>query len=144
MSRYLTVIFVLLFTVIHHGQDFSNNQKQEILKVLENQRLAWNSGDIEGYMMGYWNSDSLRFIGKNGITFGWKETLARYRKGYPTRERMGILTFEIISLEKLTENTALMIGKWSLQKLEKPVSGHFSLIWRKIGSNWLVVLDHTS
>ena len=30
--------------------------KQELRSILEKQKMAWNEGDIEGFMAGYWKS----------------------------------------------------------------------------------------
>lgn len=140
-------IFLLIFFVTLHSfqaQILLENNRKEILKVLENQRIAWNSGNIEEYMEGYWKSDSLKFIGKSGIRYGWKETLETYCKGYPTKEVMGVLTFDVISIESIAENHAFIIGKWKIERIGGEVSGYFSLIWQKIRGNWLIIVDHSS
>ncbi len=140
------VIFALMFlssAII--AQMFSEVDQAKILEALEQQRIAWNKGDLEGYMDGYWNSDSLRFIGKRGVQYGWNETLENYRKGYPDKEAMGKLSFEVISLEGLGNDSAFMIGKWKLDYPDKPsVEGYFTLLYKKIKGNWLVVADHSS
>ena len=126
------------------AQSIQDKDRAEILKALENQRIAWNSGDLEVYMMGYWQSDSLMFVGKRGVQYGWNATLENYRKGYPTKEAMGNLTFEVISLEGLGTDAAFMIGKWKLDYPDKSVEGHYTLLYRKINGKWLVVADHSS
>jgi len=107
------------------------------------QERAWNQGNVEGFMEGYWQSDSLKFIGSKGITYGWTKTLANYKKAYPTKNEMGTLNFELIEVKALSESAVYVIGKWSLQR-DKPVGGHFTLLWRKIGGKWVIVSDHTS
>ncbi len=107
------------------------------------QELAWNAGDIKGFMNYYWNNDSLKFIGSKGVTYGWQKTLDNYTKGYPTKEAMGILTFTIIECTSLSETAIYVIGKWELKK-EKPVGGHFTLLWKKIEGKWVIAADHTS
>ena len=126
------------------AQNLSEADHKEILQSLEDQRIAWNDGSIEKYMNGYWNSDSLRFIGKKGVQYGWKATLENYRKSYPSKEVMGRLTFEVISLEGTGGSSAFMIGKWKLDYTDKSVDGHFTLLYRKIKGKWLVVADHSS
>lgn len=134
---------LLSFTL--SAQTLSEKDRLLILQALENQRAAWNDGDIEKYMDGYWKSDSLRFIGKRGIQYGWIATLENYKKGYPTKEAMGKLYFEVISLEGIGNETAFMIGKWKLNYPDKPtVEGHFTLLYKKINGRWLVVADHSS
>ncbi|MDQ7816214.1 MAG: hypothetical protein RDU14_04260 [Melioribacteraceae bacterium] len=126
------------------AQNLSEADRKEILQSLEDQRIAWNDGSIEKYMNGYWNSDSLRFIGKRGVQYGWNSTFENYRKSYPSKEVMGRLTFEVISLEGTGGSSAFMIGKWKLDYTDKSVDGHFTLLYRKIKGKWLVVADHSS
>ncbi|KAF0141406.1 MAG: hypothetical protein FD122_1654 [Stygiobacter sp.] len=144
MKHFLTVVIFICLAAFTFAQNVKNADHEAILKVLEDQRIAWNSGNLEGYMQGYWKSDSLRFVGKNGVRYGWNETLNSYRKGYPSKTEMGNLTFNLISLEFLSQTSAFMIGKWSLERAENSVSGHFLLIWKKIEGNWLITADHSS
>ena len=117
--------------------------EKEISLVLDQQLQAWNSGDIDGFMAHYWKSDSLKFMTKNGITQGWQQTLDRYKKGYPNREAMGKLDFTIYSVELLSDQAALVIGKWKVDST-KSQEGHFNLLFKKIDNRWVIVLDHTS
>lgn len=143
-----TNLYILLFVLSISFQAIAqiNNEKDksEILQVLEFQRKAWNEGNIEEYMLGYWHSDSLRFVGKNGITTGWESTLKRYKKGYPDKLSMGKLTFNVLSLEILNKDTAFMIGKWEIEQKSEEISGHFTLLWKKLDNKWLIVTDHSS
>jgi len=116
-----------------------------ILSVLEFQRVAWNEGDIEQFMEGYWNSEELSFTGKKGVTKGWQATKENYLKSYPDRATMGQLGFEVLELNFLCDESAHMIGKWHLTRQEQEdVGGFFTLIWMKIEGRWLIVADHTS
>lgn len=121
-----------------------SEEKYEIMKVLNLQETAWNKGDLEEYMSGYWHSDSLMFVGSKGIQFGWEKTLANYKKSYPDKKAMGELSFEIISLDVLSEESAFMLGKWFLKREIGNLSGHFTLLWKKISGEWKVVIDHSS
>ncbi|MCU0361214.1 MAG: nuclear transport factor 2 family protein [Bacteroidia bacterium] len=119
---------------------------QELTKVLDlmkAQELAWNAGDLEGFMTPYLNSDSLLFVGGSGITYGWNSTLNRYKKAYPDKASMGELKFTILKTEQLSPDYIYVLGKWSLKK-EKPASGHFTLIWKKIKGEWKITSDHSS
>jgi ketosteroid isomerase-like protein len=115
-----------------------------VRRLMHQQELAWNKGDIEGFMDHYWNSDSLRFIGSKGITYGWEKTLDNYKKGYPTKDAMGILTFNINSIEKLSPTSIYVIGQWHLQKKDSEVGGYFTLLSKKKNGKWVIVADHTS
>ena len=121
----------------------STNEKENILKVMAQQEKDWNEGNIEAFMQGYWQSDSLMFIGKNGIKFGWQTTLDNYKKSYPDKKAMGKLTFEILKLEQ-NNSTAYMLGKWSLSRKGDNPKGYFTLYWKKIDGNWVITIDHTS
>ena len=119
---------------------------KDVNQVLDNMKIqeeSWNKGDVRGFMNYYWKSDSLKFIGSKGITYGWQKTLDNYIKGYPTKEAMGFLTFTILEATQLSETSIYVIGKWELKK-EKPSGGHFTLLWKKINNQWVIVADHTS
>lgn len=116
----------------------------QIRGVLAAQQQAWNRGDAEGFMKGYWKSDSLLFIGKSGVTKGWEKTLANYKKGYPDTAAMGKLAFDIIGVKPLSPDYAFVIGKWMLKRSIGDLSGHFTLLFRKIKGTWTIVADHSS
>lgn len=118
-------------------------QKKQILQVLESQKNAWNKGDIEGYMQGYWKSDSLVFIGSKGPTFGWTKTLENYKKGYPTTEKMGVLDFSNLQVKMLGRSYALVIGEWKLVRKNDEPHGIFTLVFQNFPSGWKVISDHT-
>jgi len=122
----------------------AQNFETEIRSILSQQQDCWNKGDIDCFMVGYWESDDLRFMGKNGITRGFEATKARYKKSYPDQSAMGTLNFDILSVEKISRNQAILIGKWHLDRETEDLEGHFSLLWKKIEGEWLIVLDHSS
>lgn len=138
---------LLLCTITLYTTCFSQNSHSDTAEVrtsMGEQALAWNKGDIEGFMAYYWHSDSLRFIGSKGITYGWQQTLDNYKKGYPTLEAMGQLTFDIKSIEQLSANSIFVVGGWKLKKKDKDVGGYYTLLWRRIKGQWVIVVDHTS
>ena len=139
MKKSLLCGLLLMSAVLCFGQD-----KNAILKVLEDQRLAWNRGDLEGYMQGYWHSDSLMFVGKSGPQYGWQTTLNNYKKGYPDKAAMGQLTFDILKVELLDKTNAFVLGAWHLKRASDAPRGYFTLLLRKIKGVWLVVSDHSS
>ncbi len=122
----------------------SNKDTAAIKAVMANQQAAWNRADINAFMEGYWQSDSLKFVSQKGVTYGWNKTLENYKKGYPTPEAMGQLTFTILMLELLSQDSAFMIGKWELKRATDSPGGHFTLLWKKINGKWVIVVDHTS
>lgn len=120
------------------------NARQKILTLLNTQTQAWNRGDLEGFMKGYWENDSLRFIGKSGITYGYNNTLNNYKRGYPDTAAMGKLQFTILVVKKLSPRYYEVVGKWYLKRSIGDVSGHYTLLLRKINSKWVIVSDHSS
>jgi hypothetical protein len=122
----------------------STSAKGAIQHVMDQQQVDWNRGDIDGFMQGYWASDSLRFIGKRGITYGWQSTLDNYKRSYPDTEAMGRLQFTNLKMESLGDSSAYVIGKWELFRSSDTLSGHYSLLWKNINGRWLIVADHTS
>ncbi|MCC7293416.1 MAG: DUF4440 domain-containing protein [Phycisphaerales bacterium] len=125
------------------AKDPRRSDRQAILKVLDDQDRAWNGGDIDSFMIGYWNSPELTFASGGEITRGWKETLERYHKRYPDRQAMGRVSFTETAVKFLGPDAALVLGRWRLER-EKPVGGVFSLVFRRIEGQWLIVHDHTS
>jgi ketosteroid isomerase-like protein len=115
----------------------------EIRAVMDRQVAAWNVGDIDGFMAGYWNSPELRFVSGTSVTTGWAETLARYKKRYDTPEKRGHLAFSDIQVTPLGPDAAVVYGRWAITGV-KSADGLFTLTFRKIGGNWVIVLDHTS
>jgi uncharacterized protein (TIGR02246 family) len=119
--------------------------RKAILAILDRQTADWNAGRVEEFMNGYWESDSLTFVGKIGVTKGYAGTLASYKKRYPDRASMGTLKFDILKLEFMAPGVAYVIGKWHLTRPQVgDAGGHYTLVWRKINGRWLIVSDHSS
>jgi ketosteroid isomerase-like protein len=120
------------------------NDNAAIQLVLQKQENAWNNGNLEAFMQGYWNSDSLLFVGKSGITYGWQKTLDNYKRSYPDRAAMGKLHFNILEMKPVAEDAYFIIGKWQLTRSIGDIGGYFSLLFKKINGEWLIICDHTS
>ena len=118
--------------------------EQQILSSLAVQQNAWNEGDLVTFMGTYWNNDSLMFIGKSGVTYGYKNTLANYKKNYPDTATMGKLTFTLIQVKQLSPEYFHVTGKYYLTRTIGDASGHFTLLFRKINGKWVVISDHSS
>ena len=115
-----------------------------VRKILATQNAAWNHGDVDAFMVGYWHSDSLMFIGQNGITYGWQNTLNNYKKNYPDTATMGKLNFTLITVKPLSKEYYHVVGKWHLTRTVGNASGHFTLLFRKIKGEWVIIEDHSS
>ncbi|MGC4100676.1 YybH family protein [Ferruginibacter sp.] len=139
-------IFFLGIAFIFIAQLSSAQSKDEtvIRQSLEEQRAAWNAGNIDRFMQTYWQSDSLMFIGKSGITYGWQKTLENYKKGYPDTTVMGTLDFNILEVKRLSVLYFSVVGKWHLTRSVGDAAGYFTLLFKKIKNKWVIVMDHSS
>lgn len=139
MKKVLLAFF--LFTAFAAA---AQKEEQEIKNLLHIQTESWNKGDLEGFMQTYWKNDSLLFIGKNGIRWGWQETLANYKRSYPDTTAMGKLSFDILVVKELSPDYYYVVGKWMLKRTIGDLSGHYNLLLRKIKGQWVIVADHSS
>jgi len=122
----------------------SNSEEQKILALLHHQVHGWNSGSIESFMQGYAKIDSLRFASGGTVTYGWNTMLARYKKSYPTKEKMGTLEFTDITIDLISEHAAIVFGTWKLKREKDTPWGLFTLLCKNINGEWRIVHDHTS
>ncbi len=146
MRIFVLIVVTLFGTGIDHQSIPQQSDEQIILEVLKNQTECWNKGDIDCFMQSYWKSEKMMFIGKNGITHGWDQTLNNYKTRYPNRQTMGVLKFEILETEKISIEAYLIVGKFHLTRDVEigDAEGYFSLFFKKIEGEWFIVADHTS
>ncbi len=140
----MKLFFSILFIVLAHFSFGQNKDIQSIQKILSNQITAWNKGDLNSFMEGYWQNDSLVFIGKKGITYGFNKTLDNYKKNYPDKSHMGQLQSDIISMKPIDNSHYFIIGKWHLTRSVGDLEGHFTLLFKKINGIWNIIADHSS
>lgn len=138
------IIFIAIIFISPVVTRAQNADEMAIKRVLQKQIDGWNSGNIDEYMKGYWASDSLMFVGKNGPKQGYKTTVENYKKGYPDTAAMGKLGFDILQLKRLSPEYYHMTGRWSLNRTIGNVQGYFTLLFRKIKNKWFIVYDHSS
>ncbi|MEO0582957.1 MAG: nuclear transport factor 2 family protein [Bacteroidota bacterium] len=144
MTRFTIFLFLLLSFFSLSAQNMAPADEQAIREVMKAQEIAWTNGDIDAFMKGYWKSENLIFVGSSGVNHGWQATLDRYKKTYPDKAAMGKLTFELLKVEELGPETAFVLGKWHLAREKDELGGHFTLIWKKIEGEWVIVSDHSS
>lgn len=121
-----------------------DTDRDAIRAVLTAQDAAWNRGDIDAFLAGYWHSPELTFSGSNGVSRGWDGVLARYKKNYPDREAMGELDFSELEFRFLGPDAALVLGKWHLKREKGDIGGVFTLVWQRFPEGWKIIHDHTS
>ena len=139
-------LIVLLFFLCSFWESSyaQSADEKSILKILDDQTKFWNQGNLDQFVKGYWHHDSLMFIGQSGITYGYQNTLNNYKKNYSDTAKMGKLAFEIIKVQKLSDEYYFVVGKWFLKRTVGDLQGHYTLLFRKINKEWVIVADHSS
>lgn len=151
MQNLIVFSFLLLLSCNTKNESKNNDYNmqnteeiQAIKQMLRAQQDYWNNGDIDGFMKSYWNSQELIFTSLNHKpTYGWNNTLERYKESYPTKESMGELKFKIINLEIISKNTAVLKGEWELIRKKDHPLGIFWIELRKFEEDWLITKDST-
>ena|SRR5436190_7139202 len=137
---FLILLLALAWPVIAQ----SGKEEAAIRKVLDAQVEAWNRGDIEGFMTGYWRSEKLTFISGDKVTHGWQQTLDGYKRSYDTPAKMGTLMFSDLEFTMISKDAAVVLGSWALKRIKDTPKGKFTLTFRKFKEGWRIVMDHTS
>ncbi|WP_462253871.1 YybH family protein [Ferruginibacter sp.] len=138
------IYLLVLFIAVNKIAIAQTKDELQIRNSMNEQLAAWNAGDVDRFMLTYWQSDSLKFIGKSGVTYGWQKTLENYKKGYPDTAAMGKLDFNILEVKRLSVLYFFVVGKWHLTRSIGDVGGHFTLLFKKIKNKWVIVVDHSS
>lgn len=138
------IFCVALLLIASFSITAQSQQEAAIRKVMDDQTAAWNRGDIEGFMKGYWRSEKLTFISGDKVTRGWQKTLDNYKKSYDTPAKMGVLTFSDLEFTILSKDAAVVLGSWPLKREKDDPHGKFTLVFRKFKKGWRIVMDHTS
>jgi hypothetical protein len=135
-----SVFILCASTIVVAGK----HDEVNIKNLLAAQAVEWNKGNIDGYMIGYWHSDSLIFIGSKGVRYGYTKTLNRYKEAYPDADHMGLLSLNITQMKKLSRHYYFVVGKWALKRKAGDIEGSFTLLLQKINGKWQIICDHSS
>ena len=135
------LFLITIFTLTSTIAQTEAKDKAAILTIMKTQEKAWSNHDLEGFMQGYWKSDSLKFYGSSGLTKGWQQTLDNYKKGYPTKEHSGTLNFTIKDISKISENSYWVMGEYHLKRKVGDANGVFMIIFKRINGKWKIVAD---
>ena len=135
---------LLVCAICYSPLSAQNKDQKAIQSMLSAQVAEWNKGNIEGYMKGYWENDSLLFIGSKGPRYGYQTTLKRYKEAYPDAAHMGELISTNTSMQQLAPDYYFVVGKWELKRSVGDLNGSYTLLIRKIKGKWVIVCDHSS
>lgn len=128
----------------HFPAHSASLQTKRIEAVVQKQAEAWNRGDIDAFMDGYLRSSELRFASGGTVTRGFEPTLARYKARYNTPEAMGTLSFTELETVLLSEDAAVLHGRWQLTRDNDTPSGLFTLVFSRISGDWQIISDTTT
>ena len=143
MFRYLILVFLFSFCNLN-SQTLSTHDSILITSVMDKQKQAWNNFDIDEFMKGYLNFENLVFSGKNGPVYGWDNIKERYLRAYSRKDEMGEVSFKIDNIFMIDYNSAILIGRFFLKRIVGDLSGHFTLVFKKVNNKWFIISDHTS
>lgn len=141
MHKTLLTFLLLALAISGFAQ---TGPEASIRRIMTDQAVAWNKGNIDDFMKGYWNNDSLVFVGQSGLSYGYNTALANYKKHYDSPDKMGQLFFTLLSIKKISPDYCFVLGKWLLKRKAGDIGGIYSLLFRKIDGRWQIVVDHTS
>ena len=145
VSVVATLILILFsLTKLPAQPGVAADDQGAIRKILAAQQNAWNQGNVDAFLEGYWHSPDLTFSGSGGIARGWDGVLARYKKNYPDRAAMGQLDFSGLEFRFMGKDAALVLGHWHLARAQGDIGGVFSLVWQRFPEGWRIIHDHTS
>jgi hypothetical protein len=138
-------LLLLIIFFCAAGKIYSQSPDEKaVLKILDDQTKYWNEGNLDKFVEGYWHHDSLMFIGQSGVTYGYQNTLNNYKRNYSDTAKMGRLAFDIIKVQRLSDEYYFVVGKWFLKRTVGNLNGHYTLLFRKINNEWVIVADHSS
>ena len=143
-KRIISILFLFSLILISFSSLAQNKDEQAIRKILQSQTEEWNKGNIVSFMSGYWQSDSLLFVGSAGANYGFANTLKNYQKGYPDSAAMGKLNFDVLQVKPLSNVFYFVLGKWYLTRSIGNLNGFYTLLFKKINGQWKIVVDHSS
>lgn len=145
MYKYLCVLFLFCIScsTTPKNEESLSSIRENISDILDHQENAWNEGDFEGFMDAYWKSDSLKFLCDGKITYSWISLMQTYKKTYSSAESRGLLKFDLLTIDKISDKHILITGKYIIKR-QSSLNGDFSLIWMKIDDKWTIIFDHSS
>ena len=147
-NLFAALLLVAAFAATGSAQKVSSTAEtaamDAIRAVMDAQAKAWNAGDIDAFMSGYWRSPKMTFVSGDSVSRGWQAALDRYKKNYDSKAKMGTLTFSELEIKVISKNYATVLGRWSLARENDNPQGRFTLIFRKFKNGWLIIHDHSS
>jgi len=143
MRKFVVLCMMMLMAGPMMAQPLTSVEKDFFTKQMEDQQKNWNLADIDGYMGYYWASDSLLFITAGKVRKGWQNIRDSYENKYPDAAAMGTLAYSELFFYKLDKKKVICTGAWKINRKDEVIGGTFTLIWAKVKSRWVIIMDHT-
>jgi hypothetical protein len=137
-------LILILFLSWCSAASAQSADEKEIVSILNQSTVAWNNGNIDEFMKDYWHNDSVKYVGKSGVTYGYNNILGNYKKYFPDTATMGKLSFDILHVNQLSPEYVFVVGKYIVTRTKGNASGYYTLLFRKINGKWVIVCDHSS
>ena len=145
MARAASTLLIVLAGCSADPHAFAPADDEAVRAVLRTQQDAWNRGDLDAFMAGYARSDELVFTSRGAIQRGWQATYEKYRARYGSdRAGMGHLDLDVLGVQPLGGDGAIVLGRWRLSDTPNAGAGVFSLGMSRTADGWRIVHDHTS
>lgn len=119
---------------------------RDVAAALEQSGVAWNRGDLAGFMSFYAPDTLTSWVSRGHVQRGWQKLYDQYEANYfaPGKSRDS-LAFNEVAVRPFTSDVALCTARFALYRAGKVVaSGPFTLIFVKHGERWQIIYDHTS
>ena len=140
----MTIVWLFVFLIAASVCIFGDSEiEKDIARILGQQKIAWNRGDLESFMSHYWQSDDFTFQSGGNRLLGWENLRLRYQKNY-SGENMGKLDFTDLDIKVLSRNIVLVLGRWEVQTEGSTKGGLFRLVFQRKPEGWRIIHDHTS
>ena len=144
IMKYLLTSTLLFFACTQQTEIHESAIKDQVISVIKKSEQDWNEGSIESFMGSYLRSDSLRFASGGSVNYGWQPVLERYKQRYQDKAAMGKLTFSELDITVISNDAAIVFGRFTLERENDQPTGLFTLLFRKTKDGWRIVHDHTS
>lgn len=139
--KYMSILFFTLALISCSPKNTVEQDTREIMGILNRQQKDWSNNDLEGFMDGYWKSDSLFFYSRGKLNAGWQSTLDRYKKNYPDAAYSGTLNFDIVKISPINADAYFVMGEYHLKRDVGNAKGTYMIIFKKIEGKWKIIAD---
>jgi|HubBroStandDraft_2_1064218.scaffolds.fasta_scaffold335704_1 uncharacterized protein (TIGR02246 family) len=122
----------------------AGDPEKEIYDQVNRAVEAWNRHDLDGYLDGFWRSDSLILVVEGETVRGWDLLSKALHTGYPNPTEMGNVTLDRVQVQMLSSDLALALTWDTVSFPKKKEFGTSTIVMKKLPEGWRVAVMHTS